>query len=95
MYLCKMKNKKEKKDKEQSLAKEPTGVYAKKSLRIYNSFEEQEKEELLHLASLSPIEVLRDMRRFINTAYGMHGFDPNNLPKKHSIKIISYKGKML
>ena len=91
-----MKNKKEiKREVEQSLAKEPTGVYTKKSLRFYNSFEEQEQDELLHLASLSPIEVLRDMRRFINTAYGMHGFDPNNLPKKHSIKIISYKGKLL
>ena len=91
-----MKNKKEiKREMEQNLAKEPTGVYAKKSLRFYNSFEEQEHDELTHLASLSSIEVLRDMRRFINTAYGMHGFDPNNLPKKHSIKIISYKGKLL
>jgi hypothetical protein len=90
-----MKKKKKEKEEEESLAKEPTGVYEKKSLRFYNSFEEQEMDELMHLASLSPIEVLTDMRRFINTAYGMHGFDPNNLPKKHSIKIISYKGKLL
>ena len=58
------------------------------NFRIFNSFEEQEQYELKLMASYSPKQILEQMRMFINTAYGMHGYDPNNLPKEHSIRII-------
>ncbi|MGZ5244260.1 MAG: hypothetical protein ACXWEY_11460 [Bacteroidia bacterium] len=58
-------------------------------LKIYKSFEEQEEAERTYSLSLTPIERLMHLRKSINLAYGMHGYDPDNLPKKHSIKIIS------
>ena len=76
-----------------SIASEPQAAYGKRSIRFYNSFEEQAEEELIYMVSLSPIERLMEMRKFINIAYGMHGYNPENLPKKHSIKIISYNDK--
>ena len=75
-------------------AQEPSINYGKRTIRIYKSFEEQAEEELKYMASLSPLETLMEMRKMINLAYGLHGFDPNNIPKKHSIKLVSYKGKM-
>ncbi len=89
---------KEEKDKEEekestSNAAEPQAEYGKKTLHIFKSFEEQEEFDLKYMVSLTPIETLTEMRKFINLAYGMHGFDPENLPKKHTIKIVSYKGK--
>ena len=41
------------------------------------------------MAKLNPEEILKQMRQLINLAYSMHGYDPNNLPKKHTIKIVS------
>lgn len=58
-------------------------------IQIFQSFLEQEDYKLKELSSLTGEEVLKQLRQLINLAYGMHGFDPNNLPKKHSIKIIS------
>ena len=87
--------KKEKDDDKPNKVDEPEIVYGKKSLRIYNSFEEQREDELKYMASLTPTERLMEMRKLINLAYGLHGFDPANLPEKHTIKIVSYKGKVL
>lgn len=53
-----------------------------------NSQEELDLYELKRMAGLTPVQLLTEMRQLINLAYGMHGFDPANLPKKHSIKII-------
>jgi hypothetical protein len=91
---------KEEKDKDPdkediNKASEPQAAYGKRNIRFYNSFEEQAEEEYIYMASLSPIERLKEMRRFINIAYGMHGYDPENLPKKHTIKFISYEDKTL
>ncbi len=62
--------------------------YSEDKLRIMNSQEELELYELKRMAGLSPVQLLTEMRQLINLAYGMHGFDPHNLPSKHSIKII-------
>ena len=68
-------------------ANEPATSYGG-GFRIFNSFQDQELYELKLMASLDPKKILEQMRMFINTAYGMHGYDPNDLPKKHTIKII-------
>jgi hypothetical protein len=70
--------------------KEPAVVYDRE-IHIFNSFKEQEDYELKQMAMLSPIEILQQLRKFINIAYGMHGYDPDKLPKKHTIKIIETK----
>lgn len=62
--------------------------YSEDKLLIMNSQEELELYELKRMAGLSPVQLLTEMRQLINLAYGMHGFDPTDLPKKHSIKII-------
>jgi hypothetical protein len=56
-------------------------------IKIFNSFEEQEAYELKEMAKLSAIEILAQLRKLINIAYGMHGYNPNKLPTKHAIKI--------
>ena len=72
-----------------STVAEPNVAYEKRKVHIFKSFEEQEQYELTEMAELSSSEILEQLRRFINIAYGMHGYNPDNLPKKHSIKIIS------
>ncbi len=59
------------------------------NFNFFQSFEEQETASLQAMALLTPIERLQQMRQLINLAYGMHGFDPHNLPKQHTLKIIS------
>lgn len=67
---------------------EPEVAYSENRIHIFNSFEEQADFELKEMAALSSEEVLQDLRKFINIAYGMHGYDPDKLPKKHTIQII-------
>ena len=59
--------------------------YGEKTLRIFKSFEDQNNYEREQMAKLTPIELLQNLRRYINIAYGMHGFDPDNLPEKHTL----------
>ena len=66
---------------------EPLSAYGR-PMRIFKSFEEQEAYELKQMAALSSEQILQQLRKFINIAYAMHGYDPNNLPKKHFIKIV-------
>jgi hypothetical protein len=68
--------------------KEPSVTYSERKIRVFKSFEEQEAYELNQMASLNSEQILQQLRRFINLAYAMHGYDPNNLPQRHSIKII-------
>lgn len=82
------KKKAYKKKKDSNELKEPLTIYNSNSLKIFNSFQEQEAYELEQMASLSGVEILVHLRRFINLAFGMHGYNPDKLPKKHSIKII-------
>lgn len=87
MLLAKQKSyKNNNKPKE---VKEPISSLKKSNIKIFHSFEEQEEHELQQMAKLSPEEVLIHLRKLINLAYGMHGYNPNNLPKKHFIRIIS------
>ena len=79
---------KENKEKDDNV-NEPTSIYGKRELHIFKSFEEQEEYELKTLAALSSEKILEQLRQLINLAYGMHGYKPNNLPKKHTIKILS------
>lgn len=72
---------------------EPATAYGKGKLQFFGSFEEMNEADRKEMASLSPLECLQRLRQLINLAYGMHGYDPNDLPKKHSIKIIPYKPK--
>ncbi len=67
---------------------EPLVSYREKHFQIFNSFEEQAEWELKEMAKLSSIQILQQLRKFINIAYGMNGYDPDKLPKKHSIIII-------
>lgn len=68
--------------------KEPSATYGERKIRVFKSFEEQEAYELNQMASLNSEQILQQLRKFINVAYAMHGYDPNNLPHRHSIKII-------
>lgn len=72
---------------DKSEANEPQPTYGT-GFNIFNSFEEQELYELKLMATFNSTQILQQLRRLINTAYGMHGYDPEKLPKKHSIKII-------
>ena len=64
-------------------------AYGTNHVRVFNSFEEQASYELSQLAALSSEQILQQLRKFINIAYGMHGYNPDKLPKKHFVKIIS------
>lgn len=77
---------KSKKPKIKSEVGEPTIAY-NRTIKVFNSFEEQAEYELNEMAKLSSEEILQQMRVFINKAYGMKGFNPSNLPKTHQIKI--------
>ncbi len=76
-------------DKKTLTTNEPAKLYKNRDFQIFNSFEDQETYKLEQMAKLSSEDILKQMRKLINLAYGMHGFDPNNLPKKHTIKIVS------
>ena len=74
-------------EKKQNQANEPQPAYSR-PFKIFNSFEEQQEYELSEMSKLTGEEILKQMRQMINVAYGMHGYDPMNLPKKHDIVII-------
>lgn len=69
---------------------EPSLAYKKEksNLMIFKSFEEQEEYNRLQMANLTPYESLLYLRKMINIAYGMHGYNPDNLPTKHKITIL-------
>jgi hypothetical protein len=76
--------------------KDPTKInepvapaYKSREIRIFNSVEEQETYELQQMAALSPLEILQQLRSFINHAYSMHGYDPDKLPLIHKIQIVT------
>jgi hypothetical protein len=75
--------------KKNNKVNEPPASYSRPRLRIYSSFEEQANAERIYMASLDPLERLRQMRQMINLAYGMHG--PLKPPSRHNLRIISYK----
>ncbi len=66
---------------------EPSFNY-QREFHVFDSFEEQAAFERRQMQELSPVERLRQLRQFINIAYGMHGYDPNNLPTIHTVRII-------
>jgi hypothetical protein len=69
---------------------EPLIKYGKEDgFKVFSSFDEQSEYEYQQLSKLSGIEILIHLRKFINIAYAMHGYNPENLPQKHSIKIVS------
>jgi hypothetical protein len=74
--------------KETETVHEPSTTYGKRGIRIFSSFEELDNYELQEMAKLSSEQILQDLRKFINIAYGMHGYDPDKLPQKHTVKII-------
>lgn len=57
-------------------------------LKFYSSQEELDEAELKRMREMTPEERMREMRLHINLAYGLHGFDPNNLPTKHTLTFI-------
>ncbi len=84
----KEKTKKKEKKTSPGAVNEPVVNYQKGDLVFFNSFEEMNLHDREEMAKLSPLECLQRMRQLINLAYGMHGYDPNKLPKKHNIRII-------
>jgi hypothetical protein len=67
---------------------EPAAEYQAGKIIFFHSFKEQEEYELKQMAALSSIQILEQLRKFINVAYVMHGYNPDNLPLAHSIRII-------
>ncbi len=61
---------------------EPAVEYQQRKILVFNSFEEQEEYELNQMALLSPEETLQQLRMMVNRAYGVHGYNPDQLPKK-------------
>ena len=78
-------------DKEHDKVNEHNIQNKSSQIKIFKSFKEQEEFELQQMASLNPLQILEHLRKFINIAYGMHGFNPNNLPSKHTIRILTPK----
>jgi hypothetical protein len=76
--------------KKKAAVRERKEEYGNKTLRFYSSFEEQAQDELKEMAKLTPLQVLKHLRKFINLTYGMHGYDPKKLPKKHTLHITGY-----
>lgn len=62
----------------------------KRSLNIYNSFEEQAEANRKEIAMLSSSELMTALRKIININFKLNNVDIYNLQKKHSIKIIKY-----
>jgi hypothetical protein len=62
----------------------------KRPFKIFKTKEDQENAEREYSASLTPLERLFVLRKMINNAYGMHGFEPNKIPKTRSLRIISF-----
>ena len=83
-----MSKRKPKKTDKVNEVNEPAAEYMADKVVVFNSFQEQEEYELKKMAELSSVQVLEQLRKFINIAYGMHGYNPENLPLKHSIRII-------
>lgn len=75
-------------DKENELKDSLSPYTEKKSVVIFKSFEEQEEYNRAQMAKLTPLERLQHLRKMINVAYGMFGYDPDNLPTKHKITIL-------
>lgn len=78
-----------KKGKKNTKVGEPLETYSR-TLQVFNSFEEMQNHELNEMASLSSIEILSQLRKLINLSYGMHGYNPDKLPKQHIISNIKY-----
>ncbi len=74
---------------DESKVNEPIAALKASRIKVFKSFEEQAAYELKEMAALSSVQILQQLRKFINIAYGMHGYSPDSLPKKHFIKIIS------
>lgn len=74
---------------DESKVNEPLAGFKTSRIKVFKSFDEQAAHELKEMAALGSLEILQQLRKFINIAYGMHGYSPDNLPKKHFIKIIS------
>ncbi len=81
-----MTKKKGNKNKELNEPLVPYVITEGKQVRIFKSFEEQEEYQLRQMAALSPIQCLEYLRKMINLAYGMHGYDPDKLPTKHKLR---------
>jgi hypothetical protein len=78
-------------EKEKKLTDEAKGqpvIYTHREMHFFNSFEEQAAYELKEMAALTPHEILQQLRHCITIAYGMHGYDPDKVPTKHSVRII-------
>jgi len=71
---------------------EPAVAYGH-NLIFFNSFEEMNRYDREQMAKLTTLQIFQNLRRLINLAYGMHGYDPSKLPKKHNIKIVPYSPK--
>lgn len=83
------KKKKYKNKEEKNKLHEPLASYsAKNSILIFKSFEEQEEYNRIQMANLTPLQRLEQLRRMINVAYGMFGYDPAKLPAKHKLTIL-------
>jgi hypothetical protein len=59
----------------------------KRQIKIYNSFEEQQRDEIAYSLSLTPEQRIAEAVRLIKKVYG-YKYDPT---RKRQIKIISHE----
>ncbi|HET6992961.1 MAG TPA: hypothetical protein VFJ43_16635 [Bacteroidia bacterium] len=81
--------KKSKKKNNLNEVNEPAAEYGSREMIFFNSFQEQQAYEFKQLVLLSPEEILQQLRKMINLAYGMHGYNPDKLPYNHTIRIVT------
>lgn len=62
-------------------------LYQKTEIQVYNSYSDKLSQDLIYVAGLNPLQRLQQLRQLINLAYGMHGYDPENIPTLHRISI--------
>lgn len=60
----------------------------KRKLTFFKSIEDKNLDDLKAMRASTFEERMLQLRADINLAYGMYGFDPENLPTKHFLTFI-------
>ena len=53
------------------IVSEPEAAYEKKMIQRFYSFEERDKDRLIYYASLSPEELLKNLKQMVLTSFGI------------------------
>ena len=69
--LIEIKNTMPKEKKNISIASEPEAAYEKKTIQRFSSFEERDNDRLKYFASLSPEELLKNLKKMALISFGI------------------------